>query len=173
MFGKMGSIAGTCKIQGVQHHEYSAVCTHFLAEFSTHFQVFLHFPQYFLGTLSKEDRESKNDHYAIAKILASVESFDPYDLTFEDAKPSAEPDEDDDATPLVWWSEEQWQALNDAIFDVMQSVGAKESSLLQTVMDLITMHETLASIRSVVEQELTTKASGPVVIGAKDVTTFL
>jgi hypothetical protein len=143
------------------------------AEISTHFQVFLQFSQFFRGSLSEEDRKSKKDHYAIAKILASVESFDPYDLTFEDSKPSADPEDDEEATPLVWWSEGQWQALSQSIYELMQSFGAKESSLLRTVMGLITLHATLASIRSIVEEELAAKSSGPVAMNAEDVTTFL
>lgn len=140
-------------------------------EISTHFQVFLNLSQFFLASLPEEDRESKKDHYAVAKILASVESFDPYDLTFEDAKPSAEDEED--ATPLVYWSEDKWQALNESIFELMQRFGAKESPLLRTVVDLITLHETLAFIRILLEEEIAQKSSGPVVIAPEDVTTFL
>lgn len=169
MFAKMGSFAGTCN-KIASKTKCSAVCMH-TNEISTHFQVFLHLFQFFLATLSEEDRKSKKQHYAIAKIIASVESFDPYDLTFVDSKASAE--EEEDATPLVYWGEEKWQALNDSIYELMQDFGAKESSLLRTVMDLITLHETLSFIRCILEEEMAAKSSGPVVIDVKDVTAFL
>lgn len=134
---------------------------------------FLDCSQYFLGTLSPEDQASRKTHCMVVNILAAVESFDPYDLTFEDSKLSADEDALDHATPLVWWSKQQWEILEERIFQLMEKCGATESALFQCVLNTILLNETLASIRCEVEEELTKKSSGPVVIDAHLVSKFV
>jgi hypothetical protein len=131
--------------------------------------------KFFLKTLPEDLRNARRAHVVMATILTAISSWEPYDDTFEDSKKPAQ-DEDKllhNMPPLMLWSFDDWEALSDHIFDLLNSIDANEDSQLEKIMMNIILHQTLAKIRATLESQVRSKSSGPVKISAENISEIL
>jgi len=131
--------------------------------------------KYFLMYLPKNLRSEKEQSELMAMILTAVSCLDPYDTAFQDSKqsPSENIFECMPVPPLIYWSFDHWEALSDLVLRLMNIFEAQEDDTLEEVMQIISLNQKLAKIRSQIEEQLITIGSGPLKIQEDAVIEFV
>jgi hypothetical protein len=123
-------------------------------------------------------RHEKIPQSHIASILTAITAWDPYDITYEDSKPSSTSIPSslhglDSALPLLYWSPKHWSSLSGMLSSIMEHFQIKYSTTLEKIMSCIILHEKLAILRVPLEMELAQKSSGPVTLDESMIKHFM